>query len=101
MRRADLPTCKESLRLQLHAAARGKTANARHVISQQIAVTEKRFLDRPKSFVYRRAIRRNSSFVILASSLVGSCFVASKQEQEQEQEQEHEQEAGLQRIYAS
>src|SRR5205814_1985228 len=50
------------LQLRLHPEARGKTANARYVISQHIAVREKRLLGRLSSFVPRRVVGHNSSF---------------------------------------
>src|SRR5438874_2991570 len=50
------------LQLRLHAEAGGKTANAKHVISQHIAVREKRLLGRLYSFVPRRVVGHNSSF---------------------------------------
>jgi hypothetical protein len=93
VRRADLPTSKDRCDSDCTQQLEEKLRTQGMSFLNRLRLQEKRFLDRPKSFVSRRAIRRNSSFVILASSLVGSCFVASKQE--------HEQEAGLQRIYAS
>ena len=65
------------LRLRLHKGAGGKTPNSRNVISQHVAVAEKQFLDPPAQLRPRDAVRRNSSFVIRASSLVESCFIAS------------------------